>query len=155
MEKHYSRAEQRAGPCRPHKVESRTTFGQQTLKPREPMRGNKWPQESGVKKSPSPHDRDGEQDHRSLGTFSGILRRHFRNSGLSITALAHLSWLDIGYVSRLLNQDSDPLNPPITPDQKSKHPSRDAVIRLGLGLRLALEDLDELLMAAGYAPLVR
>lgn len=108
-----------------------------------------------MKKSVGPHEGDGEQDHRSLASFSGILRRHFHNSGLSITALAHLSWLDIGYVSRLLNQNSDPLNPSLASDQRSKHPSRDAVIRLGLGLRLALEDLDELLMAAGYAPLVR
>jgi hypothetical protein len=29
------------------------------------------------------------------------------------------------------------------------------VIRLGLAMQLRIEDLDELLLAAGYAPLVR
>ncbi len=89
------------------------------------------------------------------GSFSALLRCHVDRSGLSLTHLAAKSWLDIGYVSRLVNQDYDPLNPPRYAQTKFKHPSRDTVIRLGHALGLPLEDLDELLMAAGYAPLVR
>lgn len=37
----------------------------------------------------------------------------------------------------------------------SVRPSRDTVIRLGLAMQLPMEDMDELLLAAGYAPLVR
>lgn len=120
------------------------------------MNGNRWPQESRAKDGRSLLERsDGKQSGTSSDSFSEILRRHFRCSDLSITQVAHRSWLDIGYVSRLLNQDSDPLNQPLIIDHKLKHPSRDAVIRLGLGLGLALQDMDELLIAAGYAPLVR
>jgi hypothetical protein len=36
-----------------------------------------------------------------------------------------------------------------------RRPSRDAVIRLGLAMQLPLESLDELLLSAGYGPLVR
>ncbi len=91
----------------------------------------------------------------SSESFSEVLRRYFHHSGSSITQLAHGSWLDSGYVSRLLSQNWDPLNPPLVQDERPKQPSRDAVIRLGLGLGLAVHEVDELLMAAGYAPLVR
>ena len=40
-------------------------------------------------------------------------------------------------------------------DGRIRHPSRDAVIKLGLGLGLGVDEMDELLLAAGYAPLVR
>jgi hypothetical protein len=35
----------------------------------------------------------------------------------------------------------------------AKQPSRDLIIRLGWTLELTLQELDELLMVAGYAPL--
>jgi hypothetical protein len=89
------------------------------------------------------------------GTFSDILRRLFFRSGISLTLLSRRSWLDIGYVSRLISQDHDPLNPPLRPEGKAKQPSRDAIIRIGIAMGLALEDIDELLMAAAYAPLIR
>ena len=55
---------------------------------------------------------------------------------------------------RLVRDEKDLLNPqPGGP--RARHPSRDAVIRLGLALRLGIEEMDELLLAAGYAPLVR
>jgi hypothetical protein len=37
---------------------------------------------------------------------------------------------------------------------EKRRPSRDTVIRLGLAMQLPIEDLNELLLAAGYAPLV-
>jgi hypothetical protein len=87
-------------------------------------------------------------------TFSAVLRRFMEGNGLSITSLARHSWLDIAYVWRLVRDDKDLLNPqPGGP--RARHPSRDAVIRLGLALRLGIEEMDELLLAAGYAPLVR
>ena len=87
-------------------------------------------------------------------TFSAVLRRFMEAQGSSITSLARHSWLDIAYVWRLVRDDKDLLNPqPGGP--RARHPSRDAVIRLGLALRLGIEEMDELLLAAGYAPLVR
>jgi len=87
-------------------------------------------------------------------TFSAVLRRLMEGHGLSIASLARHSWLDIAYVWRLVGDDKDLLNPqPGGP--RARHPSRDAVIRLGLALRLGIEEMDELLLAAGYAPLVR
>lgn len=74
--------------------------------------GNKWPQESRAKDGQSLLETsDDKESLTSSDSFSDILRNHFRRSELSITQLAHRSWLDIGYVSRLLNQDCDPLNP--------------------------------------------
>lgn len=52
----------------------------------------------------------------------------------------------------------DPLNPKVNAprrDSRSRQPSRDTVIRFGLAMRLVMEDMEELLLAAGYAPLVR
>ena len=98
---------------------------------------------------------DARTEGETAESFSELLRRYFQRSGTSITRLASRSWLDIGYVSRLLSQDWDPLNPTLASGPKPKQPSRDAVIRLGLGLGLAVHELDELLLAAGYAPLVR
>ena len=75
-------------------------------------------------------------------------------SELSLTALARRSWLDISCVSRLVHLPCDPLNPRYGDQGEKRRPSRDTVIRLGLAMQLPIEDLDELLIAAGYAPLV-
>jgi hypothetical protein len=88
-------------------------------------------------------------------SFTACLNRHIRRSGLSLSQLARRSWLDISYVSRLTNLKSDPLNLRLSEPSGHRRPSRDAVIRLGLAMQLPLESLDELLLAAGYAPLVR
>ena len=87
-------------------------------------------------------------------TFSGTLRRFIQMRGLSVTRLAHRSWLDTAYVWRLAKENVDILNKR-SGRRRDRHPSRDAVIRLGLGLGLVIEEMDELLLAAGYAPLVR
>lgn len=88
-------------------------------------------------------------------SFTACLNRHLRRSGLSLSGLARRSWLDISYVSRLVNLPCDPLNPRLGDGGDKRHPSRDAVIRLGLAMRLSMEDMDELLLTAGYAPLIR
>lgn len=94
---------------------------------------------------------------RVLGddSFTACLNRHLQRSGLSLAALARRSWLDISYVSRLVHLPCDPLNPRLNDRSDKRRPSRDTVIRLGLAMQLPLEDMDELLLAAGYAPLVR
>lgn len=88
-------------------------------------------------------------------SFTACLNRYWRRSGLSLTALARRSWFDISYCSRLAHLPCDPLNPRHGNRGEKRHPSRDTVIRLGLAMQLPIEDLDELLLAAGYAPLVR
>lgn len=56
--------------------------------------------------------------------------------------IARDAWLDESYVSRLLSGERD-------------NPSRDALILLGgFGMELKVEELDELLMATNYKPLV-
>ena len=87
-------------------------------------------------------------------SFTACLNRHIRRSGLSLSQLARRSWLDISYVSRLVNLECDPLNPR-RGEGRGRQPSRDTVIRLGIALQLPMEELDELLLSAGYAPLVR
>ena len=88
-------------------------------------------------------------------TFTDCLNRQVRARGFSLAQLARRSWLDISYVSRLVNLHCDPLNPRLADRAEKRQPSRDTVIRLGLALQLSIEDMDELLLAAGYAPLVR
>jgi len=81
-----------------------------------------------------------------------------RKTATSQAQLANGSWLARAYVNRLVNTVFDPLNPKVNAprkDSRSRQPSRDTVIRLGLAMRLAMEDMEELLLAAGYAPLVR
>lgn len=56
--------------------------------------------------------------------------------------IARDSWLDESYVSRLISGERG-------------NPSRDALILLGaFGLELPVHELDEVLMAADYKPLV-
>ena len=65
-----------------------------------------------------------------------------RQRGKTQAQIARDAWLDESYVSRLLSGGRD-------------NPSRDALILLGnWGLELAVEEVDELLIAADYKPLV-
>ena len=66
-----------------------------------------------------------------------VLRR-----GKNQAQVARDAWLDESYVSRLLSGERS-------------NPSREAIILLGgWGLGLAVEEVDELLLAADYKPLV-
>ena len=79
-------------------------------------------------------------------SLSALLRKYsdklrFRK-GKRQADVARDAWLDESYVSRLIS------------GERTK-PSRDALILLGSwGLELAVHELDELLMAADYKPLV-
>jgi len=88
-------------------------------------------------------------------SFTACLNRHLRRSNLSLSMVARRSWLDVSYVSRLVNLPCDPLNARSGDHADKRHPRRDTVIRLGLAMQLPMEDMDQLLLAAGYAPLVR
>jgi hypothetical protein len=100
-----------------------------------------------------PPDIDGPSPEAE--SFTDCLNRHWRRSGMSLSQLARASWLNISYVSRLTHLPCDPLNPRLADRRETRHPSRDTVIRLGLAMQLPIEGMDELLMAAGFAPLVR
>ncbi len=74
-----------------------------------------------------------------LGKYCERLRRY---KGKTQAQIARDSWLADSYVSRLLSGDR--LNP-----------SRDALVLLGCwGLELSVDEMDELLIAADYKPLV-
>ena len=74
-----------------------------------------------------------------LGKYSERVRRQKSKTQAQI---ARDSWLADSYVSRLLSGDR--LNP-----------SRDALVLLGCwGLELSVDEMDELLIAADYKPLV-
>jgi transcriptional regulator with XRE-family HTH domain len=75
-----------------------------------------------------------------------LLARHSarlrRRKGKTQAQIARDAWLADSYVSRLLSGDR--LNP-----------SRDALVLLGCwGLELSVDEMDELLIAADYKPLV-
>ena len=104
--------------------------------------------------------RDEEETRRQAGppieeSFSECLNRCLKASSLSLSSLARRSWLDISYVSRLVHLSIDPLNPRADSTHQTRHPSRDTVIRLGIAMALEMAEMDELLLSAGYAPLVR
>jgi len=90
-------------------------------------------------------------------TFTECLLRLKRLTGLTTRQLASSAWLTYPYVSRLVNWETNLLSPRLDRrrEREERHPSRDTVIRLGLAMHLPLEEMDELLMSAAYAPLVR
>ena len=71
-----------------------------------------------------------------------LLQHFFHKSPEGYHGIAARAYIDVGYLHRLVNG--------------VKHnPGRDTVIRIGLGMRLNVAEVDELLLAAGHAPLVR
>jgi transcriptional regulator with XRE-family HTH domain len=82
---------------------------------------------------------DGESLTELLQKYGERVRRLKSKSQAQISRDA---WLDESYVSRLFSGERT-------------NPSRDALVLLGAwGLELAVEEVDELLMAASYKPLV-
>lgn len=70
--------------------------------------------------------------------FERVRRRKHKRQA----AVSRDSWLDESYICRLISGERS-------------HPSRDALILLGAwGLELAVPEMDELLVAAEYKPLV-
>ena len=74
--------------------------------------------------------------------FRQLLFRYFKRAALSYGQLADAVHRDIGYIHRLINGGQS-------------RPSPNTIIRLALALKLSVSETDDLLMAAGYAPLVR
>ena len=85
-------------------------------------------------------------------TFGQLLQQYRIRAAKSIPAIAIEVGVDRTYVYRLETQSADWLNRPLEGGHL-KHPSRDLVIRLGIALNLSLDECDELLLLAGYAPL--
>jgi transcriptional regulator with XRE-family HTH domain len=80
----------------------------------------------------------GESLTALLQKYAERVRRHGKNQA----QIARDAWLDESYVSRLFSGER-------------ANPSRDALTLLGAwGLELAVEEVDELLMAADFKPLV-
>jgi transcriptional regulator with XRE-family HTH domain len=75
-------------------------------------------------------------------SFTAMLRKHCEQDGIShYDAIAIRAHLDPAYVYRLIKGEKT-------------RPSPNTVIRLALALNLSVSQTDELLMAAGFAPLV-
>lgn len=68
-----------------------------------------------------------------------LIADYLKKDGRSLNSVANAASVDVGYLWHLRSG--------------TKHrPSRDVLIRLGLALRLEPEEVDELLIAAEYAP---
>ncbi len=74
--------------------------------------------------------------------FTELFRRYCERLQISTSHLAKSAQLDVAYVHRLRHGERT-------------NPSRDAVIQLAFALKLSLDETNDLLWAAGYAPLVR
>jgi hypothetical protein len=81
-----------------------------------------------------------ETDLKSL--FTRTLSRFFFQQRRAYGKVAAAAHLDVKYLYELVKG-------------KKQNPSRDVVIRIGTALKLGLDDMDELLLAANHAPLVR
>jgi transcriptional regulator with XRE-family HTH domain len=83
--------------------------------------------------------------HNGGESLSALLRKYAERvlrEGKTQAQVARDAWLDESYVSRLLSGERD-------------NPSREALLLLaGWGLGLAVEETDEVLMAADYKPLI-
>jgi DNA-binding XRE family transcriptional regulator len=84
--------------------------------------------------------------------FGQTLQQYRTRAAKSIPTIATEVGVDRTYLYRLETQPADWLNRPLEGGQL-KHPSRDLVIRLSIALHLSLDECDELLLLAGYAPL--
>jgi hypothetical protein len=85
-------------------------------------------------------------------SFGQRLHHYRKRASKSIPAVAIEVGVDRAYLYRLEAQGADWLNRPLE-GGLPKHPSRDLVIRLAIALGLSLDECDELLLLAGYAPL--
>lgn len=86
---------------------------------------------------------DNQSSSRSSQTdFTRVLRSLYFRRRLAYGKVAAAAHLDVKYMYELV--------------QGTKHnPSRDIVIRIGTALHVGVNEMDELLLAANHAPLVR
>ena len=75
-----------------------------------------------------------------LQELSSLLEMYVERDGRCLNRIAQASLVDVAYLWRLR-------------EGTKRRPSRDLLIRLGLALRLEPEELDEVLVAADYAPI--
>jgi transcriptional regulator with XRE-family HTH domain len=76
----------------------------------------------------------------SRDELAELIDAYIERDGRSLNRIAQAALVDVAYLWRLRSGE--------------KHrPSRDILIRLGLALKLEPEELDELLIAADYAPI--
>ena len=80
------------------------------------------------------------------------LRRLREQAGKTIPAIADVTGIDRTYLYCIEQQTADWLNRPLQ-GGRPKQPSRDLIIRLAWALGVTLDECDELLLLAGYAPL--
>ncbi len=83
-----------------------------------------------------------------------MIKHHRQQRNTSVSALAADIGVDKGYLYRLEMQATDWLNRPLQ-GAPAKQPARDLVIRIAFALHLSIDECDELLLLAGYAPLFR
>ena len=72
--------------------------------------------------------------------LASVISTYLQRDGRSLNRIALASLMDVAYLWRLKEGDR-------------RRPSRDVLIRLSLALRLDPKELDELLVAADYAPI--
>ena len=85
----------------------------------------------------------------------GVLLRHYRErAGKTIPQLAIEVGIDRTYLFRLESQPQDWLHRPLH-GPPPKQPARDVIISIGVACGCTLDQVDELLLTAGYAPLCR
>lgn len=102
----------------------------------------------------SPSRRTFDDHDRLQGqNLLGETLKHYRTRApMTIAQVATEVGIDRVYLWRLETQDADWLHRPLD-GEAPRQPSRDLIIRIAFALRLDLDEADELLMAAGYAPL--
>ncbi len=88
----------------------------------------------------------------SENTLGRVLRSYRERAGLTPSDIAAKVHIDRMYIHKLEGQCTDWLNRPLH-GGPVRQPSRDLIIRFIIALQLDINEADELLMAAGYAPL--
>jgi transcriptional regulator with XRE-family HTH domain len=80
------------------------------------------------------------------------IKRIRERAGRSIPDVADAAGIERTYLYKIENQEYDWLNRPLD-GGPPRQPSRDLVIRIAWVLGMTLDECDELLLLAGYAPL--
>lgn len=93
------------------------------------------------------------RQHRSPDNLLGkALWALIERADLSVDTVANRAGADRSYLYRLLGAAHDWLDRPVD-STHAPQPARDLIIRIGFVLALSIEQTDELLLLAGYAPL--
>ncbi len=88
----------------------------------------------------------------SENVLGRTLREYRERAGLSASDIAERVHIDRTYIHKLEGQRADWLNRPLH-GGPVRQPTRDLIIRFIIALDLNIEEADDLLIQAGYAPL--